>query len=355
MIFELGDAYPADEAERALPDAAAALALLAAERPGLLPRLHSRHAEWSQRFGASDAQRMRAIEAAIVLGVARLGLRHGRFGEDFHAYHNEGHALDLLLGRIDRLLAHPASAMLGIEDVLALELFAATHDLRQREHEPGPAPVGANEAASLCEAGRILDVCGLSAEAEPQLHLDLQLMIAGSTFEARPREAGTLDPENSAERVARGGALAPQLREWLAQSKPQALQLPGIEHALHLARIAADLDTANVGESFAHLCESAVQLASEREMRAGRRLGAAQSAEPCRQFLRHAQIRYLEELHRFCSLEGEALLGAAKARNRQRMQALAQAMDADADFSSANSGAAVITAFETLVARSANS
>lgn len=351
MIFELGDAYPADEAERALPDAAAALALLAAELPSLLPRLRSRHADLGQRFGAADIQRSRAIEAAIVLGVARLGLRHGRFGDDFHAYHNEGHALDLLLGRIDRLLAHPASASLGIEDVFALELFAATHDLRQREHEPGPAPVGANEAASLCEAGRILEACGIVVATEPQLHLDLQLMIAGSTFDARPREAGAHDLENSAERVARGGALAPQLRDWLAQSKPQALQLPGIEGALRLACIAADLDTANVGESFAHLCESAVQLATEREMRAGRRLGAAQSAEPCRQFLRQAQIRYLEVLHRFCSPEGEALLGAAKARNRERMRALAQAMDADASFESANSGAAVIAAFETLAAR----
>lgn len=351
MIFELGDAYPADEAERALPDAAAALALLAAERPGLLPRLRSRHADWQQRFGAVDPQRSRAVEAAIVLGVARLGLRHGGFGDDLHAYHNEGHALDLLLGRIDRLLAHPASAGLSIEDAFALELFAATHDLRQREHEPGPAPVGANEAASLCEAGRILELCGLSAEAEPALHLDLQLMIAGSTFDARPREGSASDPENSAERVARGGALAPQLREWLAQSKPDALALPGIERALRLACIAADLDTANVGESFAHLCESAVQLATEREMRAGRRLGAAQSAEPCRQFLQHAQIRYLEELHRFCSPEGEKLLGAAKARNLDRMRALAQALEADAAFKSANSGAAVIAAFEILAAQ----
>jgi len=348
MIFELGDAYPADEAERALPDAAAALGLLAAELPGLLPRLRKRHADWAQRFGAPDPQRSRAIEAAIALGVARLGLRHGRFGDDFHAYHNEGHALDLLLGRIDRLLAHPASAGLDIEDAFALELFAATHDLRQREHEPGPAPVGANEAASLCEAGRILELCGLAAARESQLHLDLQLMIAGSTFDARPRDDSVLDPENSAERVSRGGALAPQLCEWLSQARPATGQGAGIQRALRLACIAADLDTANVGESFSHLCESAVQLATEREMRAGRRLGAAQSAEPCRQFLRHAQIRYLEDLHRFCSPEGEALLGAAKQLNRQRMRMLAELTDADARFASANSGAAVIAVFEAL-------
>jgi hypothetical protein len=341
MILELGSAYPADEAEQALPDAAAALALLAVELPALLPRLRGRHAAWAQRYGALPAARMHAIEAAVALGVARLGLRHGRLGDDFHAYHNEGHALELLFGRLDRLLAHPAAATLSCEDALALELFAATHDLRQREHEPGPAPIGANEAASIAEAARILEACELPAEREPQLHLDLQLMIAGSTFDTRPRDASPTDPENSAERVAGGGALAPRLGEWIAQRHPQWEQHPGTPRALRLA---------NVGESFGHLCQSAVQLASEREMRAGRRLGAAASAEPCRQFLRRAQLRYLEELHRFCSSEGEALLGVAKRGNQAQMRALMMRLDADAAFLEANCGRDVIAAFEAAVA-----
>ena len=44
-----------------------------------------------------------------------------------------------------------------------------------------------------------------------------------------------------------------------------------------LARLAADLDTANVGEDFVLLCETALRLCREREMRAGRALDDADS------------------------------------------------------------------------------
>lgn len=349
MILDLGDAYPVDETERQLPDAASALVLIERELPELLPRLRRRHAEWARRFGPAGDGRIAGIEAAIALGVARLGLRHGRFGDDFHAYHNEGHALDVLLPRIDALYAHRAAAELGHEDWLALELFAATHDLRQREHGHHEAPVGSNEAASIAEAFRILGVCGFSAEREPHLYHALELMIAGSTFDARPAPSEP-DPEgseNSAELVAGGGALAPRLPQWLAQRDPALGARACARRGLHLACIAADLDTANVGEPFGSLLRSARELAEEREMRAGRRLGAANSAQPCREFLLHAQTRYLEELHRFASTEGESWLGAGKRENAVCMRGLVSELARPGcAFQRATSGAEVLRAFE---------
>lgn len=349
MILDLADAYPVDETERQLPDAASALALIERELPELLPRLRQRHAHWRRRFGPAGDGRVSAIEAAIALGIARLGLRHGRFGNDFHAYHNEGHALDVLLPRIDALYAHPAALDLTHEDWLALELFAATHDLRQREHGHDEAPVGANEAASIAESFRILSVCGFTPEREYALFLALELMIAGSTFDARPTPSQP-DPEgaeNSAELAAGGGALAPRLPAWIAQRDPNLAGRSCIRRGLQLACIAADLDTANVGEPFGSLLRSARELAEEREMRAGRRLGAANSAEPCRDFLMHAQTRYLEELHRFASAEGEAWLGAGKHDNIACMRGLrAELARPGCAFQRAASGAEVLRAFE---------
>jgi hypothetical protein len=226
MIFQLADAFPPDATERSLPDAASGLACMARERPELLTRLRARHSLWAARFGPAGDGRIAGVEAALLLGIARLGQRHGRYGNDFHAYHNEEHALDLLLGRIDRLYAHPAASRLGHEDWLALELFAAHHDLRQREHGSHAwDPVGANEAASIAESRRILAACGFSEEREQALYHALELMIAGSTFDVRPPQPNdpVTDPEgadNSADLASGGGALAPRLLPWMQQNHP---------------------------------------------------------------------------------------------------------------------------------------
>lgn len=350
MILDLGDAYPADATEQQLPDAGSALALIDRELPQLMARLRARHTRWRQRFGPAGDGRVAGIEAALAMGIARLGLRHGRYGDDFHAYHNEGHALDVLLGRIDGLYAHACSAALAHEDWLTLELFAALHDLRQREHGHHDAPVGANEAASIAEGFRILGACGFDAGREVHLYQALELMIAGSTFDARPVASSDAteseDSENSAELASGGGALAPRLPQWLAQHAPALVTRSCVQRGLHLACIAADLDTANVGEPFDVLLRSARELAEEREMRSGRRLGAANSAAPCRDFLLNAQTRYLEELHRFASAEGEAWLGAQKRDNVRRMRALVTRLAAPGSaFQSAADGRAVIDAF----------
>ncbi|MCG6118801.1 MAG: hypothetical protein MEQ07_11525 [Aquimonas sp.] len=348
MPLELPQPYDADSVERAVPAPAQARALLQRELPGLSTRLSERHQRWGGE--AQSPERIRAIEDAVLLGLARLGVRHGRWGQDFHAYHNEAHVMDLLIMRIDRLHAHPAAASLELEDWLRLELFASCHDLRQREGGGGAGPLGANEAASIAETRRILGVCGLAAELEPELHLALDLMIAGSTFDARPAPARAVEETdrlgpNSAELAAGGGALAPRLVPWLREAQPDLLNQAGARKGLRLARIAADLDTANVGEVFGRLCDSAVQLCEEREMRAGRRLGSARSAAPCREFLLQAQLRYIEDLHRFASEEGEATFGSDKALNLLRMRGLTGRLQTDGAFRQAQTGSEVIEAF----------
>lgn len=347
MPLELPQPYYADAVELALPAPAQARALLQRELPALPAQLAERHRRWGAHAHSPD--RIRAVEDAVLLGLARMGMRHGRWGEDFHAYHNEAHALDLLLERIDRLHGHPSAASLTLEDWLRLELFASCHDLRQRE-SGATGPLGANEAASIAETRRILAICGLGPALEPELHLALDLMIAGSTFDARPApargadEADRIGP-NSAELAAGGGALAPRLGDWLREAQPALLELAGADQGLRLARIAADLDTANVGEVFSRLCDSAVQLCAEREMRAGRRLGSARSAAPCREFLLQAQLRYIEDLHRFASEQGEATFGSDKALNLLRMRGLAGRLQTDVAFHQAQTGSEVIEAF----------
>jgi hypothetical protein len=92
---------------------------------------------------------------------------------------------------------------------------------------------------------------------------------------------------------------------------------------------------------------TAAQLTEEREMRAGRRLGSTLSAGHCRDFLLQAQTHYLEDSPRFASAQVEALLGAEKQRNRQRMQALVgQLKTPQSPFQQAATGTEVIAAFQ---------
>ena len=49
-----------------------------------------------------------------------------------------------------------------------------------------PGPVGGNEAASIAETFRILSSCGFDPARDRELFVALELMIAGSTFDARP-------------------------------------------------------------------------------------------------------------------------------------------------------------------------
>lgn len=324
VIVGLADSFPADAVERALPDVAAGRRLVAAQRPDVLRLLEQRRSLLIDAFGHALAPALDRSDDALLLALARFGVRHGSWGRDFHHYHNENHALELLDGRLGLLLQHAGVAALAPEDWIALALFAACHDLRQREVLDFSHPIGNNEAASIAETARILVLAGFDAERDRRLFLALQLMIAGSTFDARP--APITRESNSAELAASGGALAPKLDRILDAERPGWREDADIVRAVDLARIASDLDTANVAEPLVWLAESATRLCMEREMRFGRDLAAAESSAPCAGFLSGGQARYFFELHRFCSEIGRAAFEPAKRANAEPVRVIAEAM-----------------------------
>ncbi len=340
MVLGLAQGYAPDAIERAVPGPAAARDSVRVRCPEALDLLARRRVSLG---GSPDLAR---CEDALLLGLARMALRHGSWGEDFHDYHNEAHALEILDGRIERLMNAIGVGALAPADWMALSLFAVCHDLRQREPVDYTRAVGNNEGASLAEAQRILDACGYDRERDRAQYLALELSIAGSTFDARPA------PFNPAEAVASGGALAPRLPAELDAARPGWREDADIQRALRLALIASDLDTANVAEPIPQLGESALRLCRERERLAGRALDARASAEPCLRFLSNGQERYFFELHRFCSPEGEAAFAPTKAENAPRVRALSQALRDrfGADGARAASGAEVLAGFEALLA-----
>jgi hypothetical protein len=157
---------------------------------------------------------------------------------------------------------------LSLRDWFLLSLFGAAHDLRQREAPDFAAGIGSNERASVEETFRILRACGFTPERNSELFVGCELMISGSTFDARPSEA-TLE-YNPAELVVQsGGALAQKLEVKLDKHASGWRSDERVQHAQRLALIAADLDTANVAEPFALFMASAERLCLEREMRSG--------------------------------------------------------------------------------------
>lgn len=326
--------YPADAIEQALPDAAAARELLARHRPDVLAGLSE-----VSRIHGGDA---RALDAAL-LGTARLGLRHGSFGTDFHDYHNEGHVLEVGHRRLLRLVESMGDAAPGPADVDALMVFAACHDLRQRESVDVPGPVGGNEAASLAECMRILEGCGFDRERDRQQFVALEMMIAGSTFDARP--VPVVEPGAEAQSSLTGGSLARGLALWLDEALPTWRNDADARRGERLARLSADLDTANVGEQFVQLCETALRLCREREMRVGRALDSAESGQPCLDFLGRGQERYFNELHRFNSREGERVFGPQKRLNGPRVHETTAALLACFQAAAPANGNEVLAAF----------
>ena len=337
MLLGYSSLYPPDVFEHALPDAGTARRRLAAERPDVLEQLK----QVAARLGADTP-----TLDAVVLATARLSLRHGSLGRDFHAYHNEEHVLELIDRRLSRLLEGMGDAALAADDVRALMLFAACHDLRQRETVDVPGPVGGNEAASAAETFRILSACGFDPDTDRSQFVALELMIAGSTFDTRPLQL--TDPQPLELPSVAGGALARGLALWLDSCLPRWRVNPAARRGERLARLAADLDTANVGEQFVQLCATALRLCREREMRAGRQLDQPDSALPCLGFLGRGQEHYFHELHRFNSREGERVFGAQKLINGERVSATTEALLARFARRPPNDGEAVLAAFAEL-------
>lgn len=322
MIFEFPRRFDPDACELRLPDVAAVRALGGERLRALDTVLATRRDELAPLIALhpDGGTVVARCEDAIRVAYGRLALRHGHWGEDFHAYHNEGHILEILDGRIGRLIhAHGVHA-LDLRDWCLLGLFAACHDLRQRETSQFAAGVGANERASLEEAERILDACGFSREDDADFYLGIDLTICGSTFDARPVPGEAAF--NSADLVQSGGALAAKLEQKLDKHRPGWRDEPALVHAHRLALIAADLDTANVAEPFDRFGASAENLCREREMLSGRDLAARASAMPVLGFLTDGQNRFFFDLHRFSSELGRGAFEAAKDANALRLRTL---------------------------------
>ena len=350
MILQFPRHYAADETERRMPDVAAARALAGTTAAPLEALLAGRRGAFASLLKLpADSVLLAATEDAVRLGHARLALRHGHLGSDFHAYHNEGHVLEICGERMDRLRESLGLNALSLREWCALMLFGAGHDLRQREASQLVDGVGANERASIEETQRILDACGFSRERDADLYAALELMIAGSTFDARPAAGGY--QYNAADLVQSGGALASRLDQVLDTRCPDWRTQPALIAAQRLALIAADLDTANVAEPFAKFATTAENLCREREMLSGRSLAAGESALPVLGFLTEGQDHFFFELHRFQSEAGLSAFGPGKDANAPKLKALCMGVRARiAVQGSPQTGEQVIAAYRATLA-----
>ncbi len=336
VILGYATLYQADASESALPDATAARALLAQHRPDIISRLETR------LFSVAGGREIQKYIDATLLGTARLGLRHGSFGNDFHHYHNEDHIMDLADRRLGRMIEVCGLDVMPSDDWLALILFSACHDLRQREPKDCPGPTGGNEAASISETFRILDVCGFDRNTDRAVYVAQELMIAGSTFDPRLSEASP-DTANLT-----GGALARSLGLWLDGGQPTWREDADARRGERLGRMSADIDTANVGESFHLLGRSALQLAEEQLMRRELTPEQPEAAQHALSFLSYGQYHYFFDLHRFSSREAERVFGPQKLANSDKVRATSLALMAQFENTPAANGRAVMDAFATL-------
>ncbi|MEM9531600.1 MAG: hypothetical protein AAGA23_11830 [Pseudomonadota bacterium] len=316
--------FPPDAVEEQIPDYRAAEQILRERDPSFLRYVQQRRLSFEKHFGADEyAAFLDKSERTLVIAYARFALRHGNWGDDLHAYHNEGHALEILAGRINYLCEQAGADRLKPLDWVMLTLFAATHDLRQRETPDIEALVGNNERASIEEAHRIMLTAGFDREADASVFDDLELMIAGSTFNVQPKKNPNILP---AEAAASCGALAPMLVKELDQNNPHWQEDPALKRRVRLTLIASDLDTANVSEPILKFANSAVRLCREIEFRSGRDLDSPESAPSVLGFLTRGQEAYFFELHQFDSIIGNEILVPMKETNAPLLTMLCEHM-----------------------------
>lgn len=352
MIFDFPLGFPPDAVELAVPDLASARSLGGERLRILETALAQRRRELSELIDATDGATalLARCEEVITIAFARLALRHGNWGDDFHAYHNEEHILEILRDRIGRLIETHGAGALRLRDWCVLGMFAACHDLRQREESLYEAGVGSNERASLEEGFRLLDHAGFSRTEDIDVYLALDLTIAGSTFDARPPPGE--DEFNAAELVQSAGALAAKLAQKLDKHRPGWQTETDMMRAHDLALICADLDTANVAEPFERFAASAANLCQEREMLCRRDMDAMPSAKPVLGFLTDGQERFFFDLHRFNSELGRSTFETAKSVNAPRLKALVSGLRARFALDGGpTSGRQVLAAYCETVAR----
>lgn len=328
MDFHIASFAP-DACELKHASVAAAHALLRERRPDLPPVMAEVGGSFLRHFGEEYLRLLKCTQDALALSFVRMASRHGSWGQDWHAYHNEEHALELLNARLARTRLQLGWKGLAAQEWLLLALFATCHDLRQREKPSYEHGIGANERASIAEAHRILDAAGFQRELDVEYFETLAWMIAGSTFDARP-EPPTMSL-NSAEVVNSGGSLSSKLVVHFTGEYPDYRDDPILARCARLILISADMDTANVGEPFLALVASAVRLVREREMRAGREIegeAGKKTADDVLEFLTEGQERYFFKLHRFVSDVGRDVFGLGKTLNSHKLKCLTDAMRA---------------------------
>ncbi len=321
MIFSYPREFPADAVEQRVPDAAAARALVKNRRPDVPALIDDRLARFAPEAVMHSGALLERARDAVLIAFCRVAFRHGSWGEDFHPYHNENHVVEILGPRTERLIETVGMKALTPADWFLLALFAAAHDLRQREAPLFEAGIGSNERASVEEVTRILKSCGFTPRSHREIYVGIELMISGSTFDARP-PASMLEYNTAELLVQSRGALARKLDKKLDQHASGWRNDARIAHALMLARIAADLDTANVAEPFPESMASALRLCLEREMRSHRDPASTESAQPMLDFLTSGQERYFFELHRFSSDFGRRTFEGGKLDNAEKLKTL---------------------------------
>lgn len=348
MIFQYPTSFPADAVEGLVPDPSTARTLVRERRPELLVLLDHRRKRFADMIAARGDAPVRPAEDAVLMAFCRMAFRHGSWGNDFHHYHNENHIFEILGPRLERLIDSIGIDSLSLRDWFLLALFAAAHDLRQREKPEFAAGIGSNERASIEETFRILDLCGFSEAQNAEVYLAIELMIAGSTFDARPPPP-PLEYNPAGVVVESGGALAQKLDQKLDKHVAGWRGNPRIAEALSLALIAADLDTANVAEAFPVFMSSTERLCLEREMRSRRDPATAEAAKPMFDFLTTGQEHYFFDLHRFSSEAGRQAFAGAKQANTEPMRELIRVMRARV--TEPRSGDEVLRAFREIVAQ----
>ena len=316
-----GSIYPPDEVEHQVPDARTAEQMLANKDPSFLRYVRLRRRSFEKAFGDGYPDFLDKAERALMIAYARFAIRHGTWGTDLHHYHNEGHALEILADRINYLCEKAGAEQLEPLDWVMLTLFASMHDLRQREKPILEAMIGANERASIEESHRILTIAGFDEKRDQDVFDDLDMMIAGSTFNVLPKDNPNMSP---AEAASSCGALAPLLVKELDLSQPDWGKDPALKRRVRLTLIASDLDTANVAEPIIKFVKSAVRLCREIEFRSKRDMGSTESAQPVLSFLTRGQEAYFFDLHEFDSKLGNQILAPMKDRNAPTITALCE-------------------------------
>ena len=291
------NAFEADDIEREYARVATAEIQFKLRNPTWRKRISDQFAEHLVAF--PELSEINGLcEAAFVLASVRMAVRHGSWGDDFHAYHNELHTREIVDQRISLLRKQAGWSALSGTQWLMLWLFAACHDLRQREDATlSNQMVGANELGSCAETWRLLDLVGFDRSQHHVFYQSLRLMIAASTFTpsgSKPREI--------------------------------ANAMEATEAEMELVLLASDIDTANVAEPITALVRSAIRLVKEMEYRAGRGDLGRNSATHVLEFLTQSQKDYFTKQQRFESMLGKKVFGPRKQRNHRAVEALTEGL-----------------------------